>query len=106
MYQPAGLLSLTHIHGALTCAGADQREIAMSPARSKWPTNKWCATQVTGTAALLTGWVTAGEWNKTLSTTMIGLVAQAIVSYVLPNAESPGGVPAKKAGPARVRVTA
>jgi hypothetical protein len=64
------------------------------------------ATQVTALAALLTGWVTAGEWNKTLSTTMIGLVAQAIVSYVLPNAESPGGVPAKKSSPAQVGVPA
>ena len=78
----------------------------MTPAKSKWPTNKWLATQVTAMAALLTGWVTAGEWNKTLSTTMIGLVAQAVVSYVLPNAESPGGVPAKKASPAQVGVPA
>jgi hypothetical protein len=74
--------------------------------KSKWPTNKWMATQVTALAALLTGWVTAGEWNKTLSTTMIGLVAQAIVSYVLPNAESPGGVPAKKSSPAKAGVPA
>jgi hypothetical protein len=68
----------------------------MSPDKSRVPTNKWLATQVTATAALLTGWVTAGEWNRTLTTTAIGLVAQAIVSYVLPNAESPGGVPPKK----------
>jgi hypothetical protein len=56
------------------------------------------ATQVTAAVALLTGWVTAGEWNKTLSTTLIGLVGQAIVSYVLPNGDGPGGVPAKGAG--------
>ena len=78
----------------------------MSPAKSRWPTNKWLATQVTASAALLTGWVTAGEWNKTLSTTMIGLVAQAIVSYMLPNAESPGGVPPKKASATQVGVPA
>jgi len=56
------------------------------------------ATQVTAAVALLTGWVTAGEWNKTLSTTLIGLVGQAIVSYMLPNGDGPGGVPAKGAG--------
>ena len=78
----------------------------MSPDKSRMPTNKWLATQVTATAALLTGWVTAEHWNKTLSTTAIGLAAQAIVSYVLPNAESPGGVPAKKgAAGSRVEVT-
>jgi hypothetical protein len=81
----------------------------MSADKSRMPTNKWMATQVTATAALLTGWVTAEHWNKTLSTTAIGLAAQAIVSYVLPNAESPGGVPAKKAATAaasRVEVAA
>ena len=70
----------------------------MSAQKSRLPTNKWMATQVTAAVALLTGWVTAGEWNKTLSTTLIGLVGQAIVSYMLPNADGPGGVPAKGAG--------
>jgi hypothetical protein len=56
------------------------------------------ATQVTAVVALLTGWVTAGEWNKTLTTTLIGLVGQAIVSYMLPNGDAPGGVPPKGAG--------
>ena len=68
----------------------------MSAQKSRWPTNKWLATQVTALVALLTGWVTAGAWNKTLSITLIGLVGQAIVSYVLPNAELPGGVPARR----------
>jgi hypothetical protein len=70
----------------------------MSAQKSRWPTNKWVATQVTAVVALLTGWVTAGEWNKTLTTTVIGLVGQAIVSYMLPNGDAPGGVRAKGAG--------
>ena len=69
----------------------------MSAQKSKWPTNKWLATQVTAVVALLTAWVTAGEWNKTLTITLIGIVGQAIVSYLLPNAELPGGVPARRA---------
>ena len=70
----------------------------MSAQKSRCPTNKWMATQVTAVAALLTAWVTAGGWNKTLSITLIGLVGQAIVSYILPNGDAPGGVPAKGAG--------
>jgi hypothetical protein len=70
----------------------------MSAQKSRCPTNKWMATQVTAVAALLTAWVTAGGWNKTLSITLIGVVGQAIVSYVLPNGDAPGGVPAKGGG--------
>jgi len=68
----------------------------MSAQKSRRPTNKWLATQVTAVVALLTAWVTAGTWNKTLSITLIGIVGQAIVSYLLPNAELPGGVPARR----------
>ena len=70
----------------------------MSAQKSKMPNNKWLATQVTALAALLTGWVTAGVWNKTLTITLIGLVGQAIVSYIMPNAELAEGAPAKRAG--------
>jgi hypothetical protein len=95
-----------YVYVVLTGASADPREVAVSSDKSKLPTNKWLATQVTAAAALLTGWVTAEHWNKTLTTTAIGLVAQAIVSYVLPNSENPGGVPPKKAtAPAQVGVT-
>jgi len=78
-------------------AGEDRQEVEMSGEKSRWPTNKWVATQVTATVALLTGWVSIGVWNKTLSATLIGIVGQAIVSYLLPNVDGPGGVPTKKA---------
>jgi hypothetical protein len=74
----------------------DRRETDMSHEKSRWPTNKWIATQVTATVALLTGWVSEGAWNKTLSATVIGIAGQAIVSYLLPNVDGPGGVAAKK----------
>jgi hypothetical protein len=51
------------------------------------PSRKWLATQVTAVAALLTAYVTAGAWNTTLSISLIGLVTQAIVGYLLPNAD-------------------
>ena len=68
----------------------------MSAKKSRRPDNKWLATQVTALAALLTGWVTAGEWNKTLTITLIGLVGQAIVSYILPNADLSSGVSSRR----------
>jgi uncharacterized membrane protein YjjP (DUF1212 family) len=51
------------------------------------PSRKWLATQVTAVAALLTAYVTAGAWNTTLSIGVIGFVTQAIVGYLLPNAD-------------------
>jgi hypothetical protein len=60
------------------------------------PTNKWFATQVTAIAALLVAWVNAGDWNKTLTIALIGLVSQAIVGYLVPNVNAPGGVPVQR----------
>jgi hypothetical protein len=55
---------------------------------TKWmPTRKWIATQSTALAALAVAWVDAGTWNKPLSIAMIGLVSQAVVGYVMPNAD-------------------
>ena len=54
-----------YVYVVLTGASADPREVAVSSDKSKLPTNKWLATQVTAAAALLTGWVTAEHWNKT-----------------------------------------
>ena len=55
--------------------------------RSKWaPSRKWYATLVTALAALLTAWVTAGAWDKTLSIALIGLVGQSVIGYLVPNA--------------------
>jgi hypothetical protein len=65
-------------------------------AKSRWPTRKWLVTQITAVAALLTAWVTAGAWDKTLSVALIGLFAQATVGYLVPNADTPGGVPLRK----------
>lgn len=63
------------------------------PQKSWIPTRKWFATQITAIAALLVAWVNAGEWNKTLTIALIGLIAQALFGYLVPNADTPGGVP-------------
>jgi hypothetical protein len=63
--------------------------------KSGVPTRKWFATQMTALAALLIAWVNAGEWNKTLTVALIGLLSQAVVGYLVPNTNTPGGVPVK-----------
>ncbi|MBO0845754.1 MAG: hypothetical protein J2P22_10090 [Nocardioides sp.] len=52
------------------------------------PTRKWWATQITATTTLTVAWVNAGHWNKSLTVAAIGLVSQALVVYLVPNADS------------------
>ncbi|MGH3390948.1 MAG: hypothetical protein ACRDOO_18940 [Actinomadura sp.] len=63
--------------------------------KSGWPTRKWWAMFITALAAFLTGWIQAGEFNKEMTIALIGLVAQALVTYLVPNSDTPGGVPVK-----------
>lgn len=67
----------------------------MEQRKSNAPTRKWIATQVAATAALITAWISAGEWNSTLWIAVVGLLTQAAVGYLLPNADTPGGVPVR-----------
>jgi hypothetical protein len=64
---------------------------------SHLPTNKWWAAQVVAIGALLTLWVTTGHWATDESVALIGLVVQAVTTYLVPNSPTPGGVPEKKA---------
>jgi hypothetical protein len=61
------------------------------------PTRKWLATQSTAVATLAVAWVTAGTWDKPLSVATIGLVSQAVVGYLIPNAEPATQQPAAPA---------
>ena len=74
--------------------------VPQAPARplrkSYWPTRKWLVTQVTALTALLIAWVTADAWDKTLTIALIGLISQAIIGYLVPNQNTPGGVPLQK----------
>ncbi len=51
------------------------------------PTRKWMATQSTALATLAVAWVNTGTWNKPLSIAVIGVVSQAVVSYLIPNVD-------------------
>ena len=65
-------------------------------APSQWPTRKWWAMFITALAAFLVNWIQAGELSKEILIALVGLLAQAAVSYLVPNADTPGGVPLKK----------
>jgi hypothetical protein len=75
----------------------------MATAAIQRPSRKWLATQVTAFAALLTAYVTAGSWNTTLSISLIGLATQAIVGYLLPNAEGASSSASDSGANAKVR---
>jgi hypothetical protein len=64
--------------------------------RSAIPTHKWIATQILAVSALATAWMTAVEWDRTLTISAIGVLTQAVVGYLLPNADTPGGVPIRR----------
>jgi hypothetical protein len=51
------------------------------------PSRKWWAAQIAATTTLGTGWVSAGAWTKPLSLMAIGIVSQATITYLVPNAE-------------------
>jgi hypothetical protein len=63
---------------------------------SSLPTRKWWAAQVVALGALLTLWVTTGHWAKDETIALIGFVVQAIATYLVPNLDTPGGVPQKQ----------
>lgn len=70
----------------------------MKTVKTWLPTRKWVATQVTATAALAVAWATAHEWSTTLTISAIGIGSQALIAYLVPNSDTPGGVPTKALG--------
>jgi hypothetical protein len=61
--------------------------------RSAWPTRKWWAGLITAVAALAVNLIETGHFNKEIAIALVGLVAQALVVYIVPNDNTPGGVP-------------
>jgi hypothetical protein len=64
--------------------------------KSVWPTRKWFAAQVVAIGALLTMYVTTDGWDDEETVALIGLVVQAFTTYLVPNQDTPGGVPLKR----------
>lgn len=68
----------------------------MAETKSSVPTNKWIAARVTAVAGILILFITTDKWNDEEWIATVTLVSEALVSYLVPNANTPGGVPAKK----------
>ncbi len=68
----------------------------MSPetVKSKLPTRKWIAAQVTAVGAWLVAAIEAGwDINTSLQILAVGIVIEAVTTYVVANENTPGGVP-------------
>jgi len=64
--------------------------------KSHAPTRKWWAQQVALVAGWLVSLIQAGwEVTPSIQIAAVGIVAAAIVSYLVPNESTPGGVPRK-----------
>jgi hypothetical protein len=57
------------------------------------PTNKWCAGLVTVAGSWVVNLITAGAFTKTIAIALVGIITQMIVAYLVPNDNTPGGVP-------------
>jgi hypothetical protein len=68
----------------------------MATEKSWMPTRKWWAALVTALAAWIVNWINEGELSKAILIALVGVVAQAAVAYIVPNADTPGGVPTKQ----------
>lgn len=58
------------------------------------PTRKWVVGQITALGALVTMVVTTGGWNQEETVALVGLLVAGATSYLVPNLDTPGGVPA------------
>ena len=63
--------------------------------KSKRPTNKWLAARVTAAAGVIILFITTDKWDDEEWIATVTLASEALVSYLVPNADTPGGVPVK-----------
>jgi hypothetical protein len=66
--------------------------------RGKIPTRKWIAAQVVALSGIAISAIDSG-WDDTETKLLIGVAVQAALTYLLPNADSPTGVPDAKVLP-------
>jgi uncharacterized protein involved in response to NO len=66
--------------------------VVTNASKTWFPTRKWLAAQVVALGAIASSWAASG-WDGTETNLMIAWVIQAAVTYLLPNQDTPGGVP-------------
>ena len=63
-------------------------------AQKSWmPTRKWVVATVFAIGAVATLWVTKGSFDRDVAVALIGAAVQAVATYIMPNLDTPGGVP-------------
>jgi hypothetical protein len=69
---------------------------AAAVAKKSWlPTRKWWAATVVALGAIATLWVTKGAFDRDVAIAVIGAFVQAATTYIVPNQDTPGGVPTR-----------
>jgi hypothetical protein len=64
--------------------------------KASWlPTRKWFAAFVTGCGTIATAIILTG-FTDSIKVGIVGFLVERAVSYITPNAPTPGGVPLKK----------
>jgi hypothetical protein len=63
--------------------------------QSRWPTNKWWAASITAFLAAATFWINEGN-SKAVAVAWLTFGGQALVSYMVPNHQNPGGLATKE----------
>ncbi|NAZ77091.1 hypothetical protein GTQ99_16930 [Kineococcus sp. T13] len=72
---------------------APAHEPSAAPRASRHPTRKWLVAQITALGALLTLLLTTGGWGAEENVALVGYLVQALTTYLVPNLDTPGGVP-------------
>ena len=75
--------------------GTTQPASAAPAPKSLWPTRKWLAATTTAIGALLVLYIQQNGFTDEMLIAMVSAAVQAVVTYLIPNAETPGGVPLK-----------
>jgi hypothetical protein len=74
--------------------GPTPTPVQSDPAQKSWqPTRKWIAATVTALGAIAVLWIQAGSFSMAVGIALVGAIVQALVTYLLPNENTPGGVP-------------
>jgi hypothetical protein len=69
-----------------------------SASKSWLPTRKWWAMLVVALGTLAVNWINTGQFTKEIAIALVGLLVQAATTYLVPNQDTPGGVPTSRSG--------
>jgi hypothetical protein len=64
--------------------------------KSLLPTRKWWAAFATSVAGIVVMAISVGGFSKEVGIALTWAVAQAVFTWLVPNQDTPGGVPVKK----------